>query len=233
MEPAGASALNIVETLCAEEAGRLPVRLYRRMIEVVFASLLEGIAGLVFDKALRAAARRGKPRRPLPVGDGDAGNVPVGVGVRLGGELGERLLSSYASYLEGGDTAALEGFIADVGDDRDVVVALEFSREIGDDVSIQLGRSVEYTLSTVGQIPVQRFPRLAAEISYFIKIINAVHRAPRIHLLFSLPSALALQLGQHLGLSHYDIVPYHFEGGRYHRLPPPARESLRPVGEEA
>ncbi|MCI0454241.1 MAG: SAVED domain-containing protein [Candidatus Dadabacteria bacterium] len=96
---------------------------------------------------------------------------------------------------------------------------MELPRRVEGDVRIQLGRPVEYLVSSLRDIAPCEFPYLARRLSGFIQTINTVNKGATIHLVLSMPVVLGFQIGQHVGLSHYDIQLYHFEKGGYVKVP--------------
>jgi len=103
------------------------------------------------------------------------------------------------------------------------VVVLEVGRPVVDDVKAQLGEPSE----------VISYPRPILEIEYpeiLKKTYNAIRRQAQggneVILVLSGTLALAFQLGQLVGLSHYKVRVYQFSGGRYREVPPVSREVM-------
>jgi len=103
------------------------------------------------------------------------------------------------------------------------LLVVEIGRPIVDDVINQVGKPDKV-------ISIQR-PILEAEIP---KIAGEVYKAIRelasggniVKLILSGPLALAFQVGQLVGLSHFKIQVYHFSGGRYKPVPSVSREDM-------
>ncbi|MCP2520132.1 SAVED domain-containing protein [SCandidatus Aminicenantes bacterium Aminicenantia_JdfR_composite] len=137
----------------------------------------------------------------------------------LRGDLGKDLFSAFTNFMETKDSTQIEKFLKKASSDRDVALLIEISRPIEADFRLQLQRPAEYILSSVREIEPLEFPELAEATNKFIRMINSVPKGPKIHLALSVPSCLAFQIGQFIGLSHYDIELYHFQKGKYIQLP--------------
>jgi hypothetical protein len=137
----------------------------------------------------------------------------------LRGDLGKDLFSAFSSFMETKDSTQIEKFLKKASSDKDVALLIEISRPIEADFRLQLQRPAEYILSSVREIEPSEFPELAEATNKFISMINSVHKGPKIHLALSMPSCLAFQIGQYIGLSHYDIELYHFQKGKYSQVP--------------
>lgn len=87
------------------------------------------------------------------------------------------------------------------------------------DFRLQMKRPAEYIISSIGELSPSQFHIVAKATNRFISIINAVHKGPTIHLVLSTPIPLAFQIGQFIGLSHYDVTLYHFQKGKYISIP--------------
>jgi len=87
------------------------------------------------------------------------------------------------------------------------------------DFRLQMNKPAEYIISSIGELNPSQFPIVAKAINKFVSMINAVHKGPKIHLFLSTPIPLAFQIGQFMGISHYDINLYHFQKGKYVSIP--------------
>ncbi len=103
------------------------------------------------------------------------------------------------------------------------IVVLEVGRPIVEEVRQQLGEP----------FAVISYPRPVIESEYpeilrraYQAIRNAASGGNIVYLVLSGPLALAFQLGQLVGLSHYKIQVYQFSGGRYRAVPPVSREVM-------
>jgi hypothetical protein len=200
------------------------------MIEILVNSLIDCITALVLGKVITIATQRGLKEKPknrlyqnaefqfghFGGGRDEIHNTPLA----LTGDLGEGLFRAWREFAETRDTRAIEGYVKRAQSDNEITLVVELSRRAEDDVRIQLGRSVEYVVSSVGEIASNEFPHIAKRISDFIQTINTVHKGPAINLVLSMPVVLGFQIGQFVGLSHYNIGLYHFERGRYMKVPP-------------
>jgi hypothetical protein len=187
------------------------------MIEAVVDSLIESVTTLLLGKMISIAYKRGVKDKPkgLVRKAGDREDVSL----ILGGDLGESLILAYEEFIKTRDTQIIEEYINKAGVDREIIFVVEISRRAEEDVRIQFGKPVEYVVSSVREIDPGEFPEIAARITGFLKTINAVHKGPLIHLVISMPVALGFQIGQFVGLSHYNIELYHYEKGRYVKVP--------------
>ena len=187
------------------------------MIEAVVDSLIESVTTLLLGKMISIAYKKGVKDKPkgLVSKAGDREDVSL----ILGGDLGENLILAYEEFIKTRDTQIIEEYINEAGLDREITFVVEISRRAEDDVRIQFGKSVEYVVSSVREIDPGEFAEISARIAGFLKTINAVHKDPKIHLILSTPVVLGFQIGQFAGLSHYDIELYHFEKGRYAKVP--------------
>ncbi|MEM4433285.1 MAG: SAVED domain-containing protein [Desulfurococcaceae archaeon] len=104
------------------------------------------------------------------------------------------------------------------------IVVLEIGRPIAEDVIRQFG---------VQPYRIVSYPRQVKEDEYRI-ILREAYKAIReaasggeeVILILSGPLALAFQLGQIIGLNHFNIKVYQFSEGRYKEVPPIKREDL-------
>lgn len=200
------------------------------MIEALMNSLIESVTVLILGKVITIAAKKGikeKSKNRLYQNAGlqeehfGASQVEetLNTSLILKGDLGENLLSAYEEFVKTRDTLTIEQYIKKAKSDKEITFVVELSRRAEDDVRIQLGRSVEYVVSSICGIAPSEFPTVAKRVSDFIQTVNTVHKGPKIHLILSIPIVLAFQIGQFVGLSHYDVELYHFEEGKYLEVP--------------
>ena len=187
------------------------------MIEAIIGSLIEGVTALILGKMITIAYRR--RARDKSKGLLCQADEIRDISLILGGYLGENLISAYEEFMETRDAQKIEQYIKKVQSDEEITFVVELSRKAEDDVRIQLGRPVEYVVSPLREMAPNEFPSLARRISGFIQTINTVHRGPMMHLVLSMPVVLGFQIGQFVGLSHYNVELYHFEKGRYLKVP--------------
>ncbi|MBI2486620.1 MAG: hypothetical protein HYW01_06615 [Deltaproteobacteria bacterium] len=187
------------------------------MIEAVVDSLIESVTTLLLGKMISIAYKRGVQDKPKGL-VGQAGKRED-VWLILGGDLGESLILAYEGFAKTRNSRIIEEYIKKAVVDKEITFVVELSRRAEEDVRIQFGKPVEYVVSSVREIDPGEFPEIAARIAGFLKTINTVHKGPKIHLILSMPVVLGLQIGQFVGLSHYDIELYHFEKGRYLKVP--------------
>ncbi|HWP91867.1 MAG TPA: hypothetical protein VNN20_06690 [Thermodesulfobacteriota bacterium] len=187
------------------------------MIEPVLDAVIQSVTTLILGKVISGAStNKIKKRNRLITPESTKFQEKD---ISLGGDLGQGLLSAYKRFVETKDPLAVEEYLKMAGSDREIIFVVELSRTAEDDVRIQFGKSVEYVVSSVREIDPAEFPGIAVRIADFLKTVNTVHKGPKIHLVLSMPVVLAFQIGQWVGISHYDIEPYHFERGRYLRIP--------------
>lgn len=103
------------------------------------------------------------------------------------------------------------------------IVVLEIGRPIVDDVKAQLGEPYA-TISYPRPVIEAEYPRILKEA--YQKIKEAARGGEEVTLVLSGPLALAFQLGQLIGLSHFKVVPVQFSMGRYRQVPPVTREVM-------
>jgi len=137
----------------------------------------------------------------------------------LKGDIGEDLFHAFTKFIETKDLSKIDEFLKKAPSDKDIAVLLEISRTIEMDFRLKMRRPAEYIISAIGELNPSQFPTIAAATYRFISMINAVHRGPTIHLVLSTPIPLAFQIGQFVGLSHYDVNLYHFQKGKYVSIP--------------
>jgi len=137
----------------------------------------------------------------------------------LKGDLGEGLFNAFTKFIETKDLSKIDEFLKKAPSDKDVAVLLEISRPVEMAFRLQMKRPAEYIISSIGEFNPSQFPTVAEATNRFISMINAVHRGPKIHLVLSTPIPLAFQIGQFVGLSHYDVNLYHFQKGKYISIP--------------
>lgn len=186
------------------------------MIESVIDAVIQGVTTLVLGRVV-SGVRAGKSKRENRVTNLE----PTGFGekdISLGGDLGDGLLSAYKRFIETKDIVEIEEYLRKA-DSAEIIFVVELSRSVEADVRIQFGRPVEYVVSSVKEIDPAGFPEIALRVAGFLKTVNTVHKGPLIHLVLSTPVVLGFQIGQFVGLSHYNVELYHFEKGRYLRVP--------------
>jgi hypothetical protein len=103
------------------------------------------------------------------------------------------------------------------------IVVLEVGRPIVQDVKSMLGEPVA-VISYQRPITEEEIPKIASEV--YRVVAKAASGGHEVHLVLSGPVALAFQIGQLVGLSHYKVVVYQFSGGRYRPVPPVTREVM-------
>lgn len=121
--------------------------------------------------------------------------------------------------METNDLSKIDEFLKKAPSDKDVALLLEISRPVEMDFWLQMEGPAEYIISSVEELSPSQFPIVAEATNRFISMINAVHKGPTIHLVLSTPIPLAFQIGQFVGLSHYDVTLYHFQKGKYISIP--------------
>jgi len=103
------------------------------------------------------------------------------------------------------------------------IVVVEVGRPIQKEVREQLGEPFK-VISYPRPILEDETPRIAVEV------YNAIREASRdgeiVYLVLSGTLALAFQIGQLVGLSHFKVQVYQFSGGRYRTVPVITREML-------
>ncbi len=187
------------------------------MIEPVIDALIQSVTTLILGKVIsEASASKLKKRNQIITPETIK---PHEMDISLGGDLGQELISAYKRFVETKDPLAVQEYLKMAGSDREIIFVVELSRTVEDDVRIQFGKSVEYVVSSVREIDRAEFPEIAVRIANFLKVVNTVHKGPKIHLILSIPVVLGFQIGQFVGISHYNIELYHFERGRYLRIP--------------
>jgi hypothetical protein len=195
------------------------------MLEILATSLLESVSGLIFGKVIQIAVNKGVRRRgSLSLANqrkdtNTSDKTPSLPLISLKGELGNDLMCAYKEFIQNNDITAINNYIQKAALENDITLVVEFSRKIEEDVRIQLGRRVEYLISHVEEIPLNAFPTIAKRVWNFVRTINTVHKGPKIQLFLSMPVVLGFQLGQLIGLSRYNIELFHFEKGRYSKIP--------------
>ena len=108
-------------------------------------------------------------------------------------------------------------------ENRPRIVVLEIGRPIVADVQRQLGEPFK----------VISYPRAVVEAEYptilreaYAAVREAAADGAEVWLVLSGPLALAFQLGQLIGISHFKVIPYQFSAGRYSPAPPVTRQTL-------
>jgi hypothetical protein len=187
------------------------------MIEAVIDAVIQSVTTLILGKVISGVST-GKIKKQNKVVTLESNSLEE-KDISLRGDLGEDLLSAYKKFIETKDLLAIEEYLKKADSDREITFVVEFSRIAEDDVRIQFRKPVEYVVSSVREINPAEFPEIAVRIAGFLKMVNTVHNGPKIHLVLSLPVVLGFQIGQFVGLSHYNIELYHFEKGRYVNVP--------------
>jgi len=103
------------------------------------------------------------------------------------------------------------------------IIVLEIGRPIIEDVKAQLGepfRVVSYPRPVIET----EYPAILREAYKAIR--EAAQGGEEVILVLSGPLALAFQLGQLVGLSHFKIRVFQFSMGRYKEVPPVTREVM-------
>ncbi|MEM1518171.1 MAG: hypothetical protein QW789_03505 [Nitrososphaerota archaeon] len=103
------------------------------------------------------------------------------------------------------------------------IIVLEIGRPIIEDVKAQLGepfRVVSYPRPVIEA----EYPTILREAYKAIR--EAAQGGEEVILVLSGPLALAFQLGQLVGLSHFKIRVFQFSMGRYKEVPPVTREVM-------
>ena len=103
------------------------------------------------------------------------------------------------------------------------IVVIEIGRPIRADVERQLG-PVAACVSYPRAVTEAEYPNVIREA--YSAIREAASGGEEVWLVLSGPLALAFQLGQVVGLSHWKVVVYQFSGGRYVPAPPVTRDAL-------
>lgn len=103
------------------------------------------------------------------------------------------------------------------------IIVLEIGRPIVDDVKAQLGEPYA-VISYTRPIIESEYPTILKEA--YKKIREASQGGNEVILVLSGTLALAFQLGQLIGLSHFKIQVYQFSMGRYRPVPPITREVM-------
>jgi len=103
------------------------------------------------------------------------------------------------------------------------IIVLEVGRPIKADVEKQLGQ-VATCVSYPRAVTENEYPAILKEAYKAIR--EAAAGGEEVWLVLSGPLALAFQLGQLIGLSHWKVVVYQFSGGRYVPAPPVTRDIM-------
>ena len=103
------------------------------------------------------------------------------------------------------------------------IVVLEIGRPIVDDVRQQLGEPFR-VISYPRPVIEAEYPKILKEAYQAIR--EAARGGEEVILVLSGPLALAFQLGQLVGLSHFKIRVFQFSMGRYREVPPVTREVM-------
>lgn len=103
------------------------------------------------------------------------------------------------------------------------IVVLEIGRPIADDVRKQIGEPYR-VVSYPRAVSEAEYPQILREAYHAVR--DASQGGEEVVLVLSGPLALAFQLGQLVGLSHFRIRLYQFSMGRYVEVPPVTREAL-------
>ncbi|MEM1690832.1 MAG: hypothetical protein QXG48_04330 [Thermofilaceae archaeon] len=103
------------------------------------------------------------------------------------------------------------------------IVVLEIGRPIVDDVKAQLGEPFR-VISYPRPIIEAEYPKILREAYQAVR--EAARGGEEVILVLSGPLALAFQLGQLIGLSHFKVRVYQFSMGRYREAPPVRREVM-------
>jgi len=107
-------------------------------------------------------------------------------------------------------------------------VVLEVGRPISNDVSkqfnINLNSSNVKILSIQRAVSEQEIPSIVSKAYHLIRELSSNYNI--VNIVLSGPLALAFELGQAVGLSHFRVRLYQFSGGRYVLVPPLTREHL-------
>ncbi|MER3447209.1 MAG: hypothetical protein C4291_10365 [Candidatus Dadabacteria bacterium] len=204
------------------------------MIEAVISSLIESTTTLILGRVITIATKKQTKEMTNVISESsyrgkdelyrmdETADIPL----VLKGDLGESLICAYEEFIETKDTQTIEEYLKKVRSDKEITLAVEISRKTESDVRIQLERPVEYLVSSVSEIVPNEFPSIARRISDFIQTINTVHKGPTIHLILSVPVVLGFQIGPFVGLAHFNIELYHFEKGRYLKVPNAKRDRV-------
>ena len=186
-------------------------------------TVIEAIASLIFKEAAEKSIKEILKRivkRKTPYIKNNQKYLLANKKFMLKGDLGEDLFDAFSTFLKTKDLSKIDEFLKKAPSDKDVAVLLEISRPIEMDFRLQMKRPAEYIISSIGELNPSQFPTVAEATNRFISVINAVHKGPTIHLFLSTPIPLAFQIGQFVGLSHYDVTLYHFQKGKYISIPP-------------
>ncbi|MEM4619604.1 MAG: hypothetical protein QXE70_04290 [Ignisphaera sp.] len=103
------------------------------------------------------------------------------------------------------------------------IVVLEIGRPIVEEVKQQLGEPFK-VISYPRPIIEAEYPQILREAYKAIR--EASRGGEEVILVLSGPLALAFQLGQLVGLSHFKIRVYQFSMGRYREVPPVTRDVM-------
>ncbi|MEM1703909.1 MAG: hypothetical protein QXQ31_07625 [Zestosphaera sp.] len=104
------------------------------------------------------------------------------------------------------------------------IVVLEIGRPIKDDVVAQFKQEPFAVISYPRPVIEAEYPQILKEAYRAIK--EAARGGEEVILVLSGPLALAFQLGQLVGLSHFKIRVFQFSMGRYREVPPVTREVM-------
>ncbi|MEM1693820.1 MAG: hypothetical protein QXL19_05890 [Ignisphaera sp.] len=103
------------------------------------------------------------------------------------------------------------------------IVVLEIGRPIVEDVKQQIGEPYK-VISYPRPVLEAEYPQILREAYQAIR--EAARGGEEVILVLSGPLALAFQLGQLVGLSHFKIRVYQFSMGRYREVPPVTRDVM-------
>ncbi|MEM2197378.1 MAG: hypothetical protein QW290_09890 [Sulfolobales archaeon] len=104
------------------------------------------------------------------------------------------------------------------------IVVLEIGRPIVEDVKAQFQQEPFAVISYPRPIIEAEYPKILKEAYKAIR--EAAQGGEEVILVLSGPLALAFQLGQLVGLSHFKIRVFQFSMGRYREVPPVTREVM-------
>ena len=135
----------------------------------------------------------------------------------VGGSLGDKLLQGLREYKETGNMELLK----EIKKEKltDIFFILEVARKISMDVQLRFNIKPHYTITFNRSLEPKQITYIALFTYNIMRIANALHNGPVIHLFMSAPATLAFQLGQLVGIDTMKIQLYQYTGGKYMKIP--------------
>jgi len=187
--------------------------------------LVSQLSKMVYKYVKKRRKKRGKNAQEKSYSELSKEEKVELVDTVIDGVIGDKLVQAYKLYTLKGDRSLLDEIRRE--EKKSIVFVVEVSRSIASDVAIITKREPEYIFNMVKDIHPKDIPTIAVNIYNMIKIINAIHRGPRIKIFLSTPSTLAFQIGQLVGLDKFNIELYQYTQGKYIKVPTISRNLLQ------